>query len=248
MDISFISNPVSSPVMVKNGFNPASVKAIDNKSATGNYTTFSTVGMSAVMLIITGTFVADVTVYGHDVNTNTNVRNKKIYNADTGLEIKDGIIKEAGTYFVANDVPFDAMYLRINAYTSGAVTAYAFDASQLTNSKAKRHIVEIAKSLGSSVSAESYGQPIQNLPISQFAFLVVVARTNANHAHRVAITYVHSNSLGSMSPEVVIFNSTSLRDGESDWLPVKGTTATFTIRNDDTSNSHTYDLVVYGVM
>lgn len=248
MNVSYVSNPVASPVMVKNGFNAVSTKVIDNKSATGNYTTFSTADQAVVLFVISGTFVADITVYGRDYNAASNKRiTTNVIDAITGMEINDGIIKKPGTYAVINDRPYSQMYLRINSYTSGAVDAWTIDGTSARFRQMNRHIVKIAESLGGTISASGSTNVIANLPVDQFAFITFVVRTNSGHAHRVGITFIHPNSLGSMSPEVNIINSTVQRDGETDWLMVKGEKVTFTIHNDDTENSHPYDIVVYGV-
>lgn len=246
MELSLITNQAGYPVLTKNGINAVSTKVIDNKSATGNYTSYECADKTAVLFVVSGTFVADVTVYGVAVDTNSNVRLLKVVDFATGLELKDGIIKKPGTYIGFNDRPYSSMFLRINAYTSGAVTAHAFDGTNVIINTMKKHIIKIAESLGVSVSANSYSQPIQNLPVDQFAFITFVARTNGAHAHKIGITFVHTNSLGSMSPEINIIDSTKERDGETDWIPVKGEKVTFTVHNNSDS-SHAYDIDVYGV-
>ena len=74
MELSFITNQAGSPVLTKNGINAVSTKVIDNKSATGNYTQFDTKDSGKIILVISGTFVADVTVYGRSADTDANVR------------------------------------------------------------------------------------------------------------------------------------------------------------------------------
>lgn len=249
MELSFITNQAGSPVLTKNGINAVSTKVIDNKYATGNYTQFDTKDSGKIILVISGTFVADITVYGRSADTDSNVRiTKNIYDYFTGIEVYDGIIKKAGTYVIYNDRPYKYMYPRINAYTSGAVTAYEFDGTALETKRATKHIVKLAESLGGTIAAEGSATPITNLAIDQCAFIFFVARTNSGHAHRIGITFIHPNSLGSMTHEINIVASTVQRDGETDWIPVKGEKATFTIHNDDTANSHPYDIVVYGVV
>lgn len=245
MNISFNSNPSTSPVFVKNGLDTTPILAANALSAVGNGAEISTADKTKLLFVVTGNFVGYAEIYGKRADTGANEDPGRYIDTSTGMEINR--ITKPGIYCIENRNPYTKMWIRVSSISSGTLTAYAFDWSAMEVSKLKRHIVKVTDALGGVVSANSYGQPIINLDINQYAFLVLVARTDTAHSHRVGITFVHPNSLGSMTPEVNIFSSTEQRDGESDWIPNKGEKCTITVHNDDTSNSHAYDIIIYGV-
>lgn len=118
------------------------------------------------------------------------------------------------------------------------------------NARNPKHLHTVKTALPVTVAASGVNtSAFWEVDVSAYAFLIIVVRTETAHAHRVAIGWNHDNgsSLGAMAPEVNIFTSSQLRDGESDWIPNKGEKCFLTIRNDDTSESHTYDVILYGV-
>lgn len=244
MNLSYITNPANVPVFTKDAINQTATKIGNAMSAVGNSSEFTTVDQSVTIFVVTGTFVGKVKIYGNQTGTGSNIEYKKIIDLSTGTYIP--LITAPGLYAVENNGLFTKMWGRVSQYTSGSVTIFALDGTNIPIQKAKVHQVQIAKNLGGSVSASGSVAMITEADISQFAFIYLVSRTDTAHEHTIGITFVHENSLGSMAPEITVVSSSSQRDGETEWIPVKGTKVSVYAHN-NSSDSHQYDVILYGV-
>ena len=244
MNLSYITNPVGVPVFTKEAIDQTTTKIGNAMAAVGNSSEYDTATQRTTIFVVTGTFVGKVKIYGKQSGTGSNIEYKKIIDLSSGAYIP--LITAPGLYAVENEQCFTKMWGRLSAYTSGSVNIFALDGSDIPIQKAKVHQVQIASNLGVSVSASGSAAVISEVDISQFAFIYLVSRTDTAHAHTVGITFVHPYSIGSMAPENIIVTSSAQRDGETEWISVKGKTATVYVHNND-SSSHTYDVVLYGV-
>lgn len=215
--------------------------------AIGNSEILSTRLVDGVLFNVFGTFDARVKLWGR-YGSSAFIQLTTIYNADNPLAPPVSYITKAGRYFVRNITRFDDMQVRIDQYTSGAVSVRASSAKSddIFNAYAERtkHVL-LGSMLG--VNIDSGASNTSNtIDVSPYAFVYCAIRTSQQHNLKVTVQYQHSgNTLGSTVPETTLISGNLFRT-DSEWTEVKGTSAVFAVYNNSDS-AKTYDVFFYGV-
>lgn len=244
MNIDYIANPKENPAKVKENISTTTTVVMNEQQATGNGTQFDSTTLGKVLFIVTGTFVANVTVWGQQDGTSTNKQYPDIINAETGLIVP--YITKAGIYTVDNSNNSKKMWLRVSSYTSGSITAYMIDANAMRLKEAKQHQYVIDSKLGTSVAANTSVKIISEVDVSQMAYVFVALTCDSAHSHEVTMQFGHPSSFTYTAPPQTVISSELMRDPETDWIECKGIRCSLFIKNND-SVSHTYDISLQGV-
>lgn len=96
-------------------------------TAVANGTLVTITGQDAVVIDVTGTFVATLYV-AFKYNSGTFETQRDIYNLDTGEKVLVPAITAPGKYLVRNLSGYDVMRVRVDRYTSGEITVKACSA------------------------------------------------------------------------------------------------------------------------
>lgn len=220
---------------------------MDAVEAVGNSEFLSTRLADGVLFNVFGTFDARVKLWGR-YGTSAFIQLTSIYDADNPLAPPTSYITKAGRYFVRNINRFDDMQVRIDRYTSGAVSVRASSAKSddIFDAYAERtkHVL-LGSMLGVSVnSGASNASGV--IDVSPYAFVYCAIRTSEQHNLEVTVQYQHSgNTLGATVPATTMISGNVYRT-DSEWTEVKGTRAVFTVYNKSDS-AKTYDVFFYGV-
>lgn len=247
MTLSNIINSITSPVNVREVNTPiASGTLQSERTATGNGTEVTITGAECLIVKVTGTFVARLVprakyTGGSFVNVSPlyYVEKNKFVAAITG----------PGTYLYDNTLnKYDIFIARVEDYTSGAVSATLTSISKdIYNFLLPKHII-LGSKLGQSIAASGSNSIVSDLAtVKDFAFVYVSYKANAEHAKHITLQFLNpENTLGATNPAKTILSNSDAQN-ISDWIEVKGSSCTLKVYNDDSENSHTYDVYLYGV-
>ena len=102
-------------------FNIPSTVIHNSETAVSNGTLVTITGQDAVVIDVTGTFVATLYV-AFKYNSGAFETQRDIYNLDTGEKVLVPAITAPGKYLVRNLSGYDVMRVRVDRYTSGEIT------------------------------------------------------------------------------------------------------------------------------
>lgn len=201
-------------------------------------------GYQSAIINVTGDFVADVVVMPNYAGTAFGTLQVK--NLKTGAVTK--VITSAGCYIV--DLSgVSAFRVRVNAYTSGTVSAAGLLLGKALSEDAisgGRNVL-LAKAFGVTVPASTSDHlAIEKVDVRKYPYQYIVARTSSG---MITAKLYYSPSvegdLGAPVPSITVMEDVLTR-GASEWIEAKGDVVSVLLDNNSDADK-TYDVYLYGV-
>jgi len=235
---------------------------LDDADSVGNGTAISLSGGQFVEFDVSGTFEGTVVFYERypgNVDRRlfvVKVNNESARYGDIGLMMRS--TTEPGRYYAFASPGAKSVFARLQGISSGSVTVTvhvsASDEAALRQLLDTPRHVQVFGVGGVEVAPGKSKQVASDLYVAQFPYLYALCQCDKNHKNwEVAIQQrvIRSDVNMALMPEVVLIDSaTAAGDAQrkySEWYESRGQQVSIYINNNETVDTLTFDLVLFGV-